>query len=127
MTGKQHDFLQAMLVESTVTKAAKAANISRNTAYKYLNDPAFREELSKRRSECVDDTVRYLQGQLAYCGEVLMGIIQKPDAADQVKINAINSVFANCKAMIEATANIEALERLERIEKQREQDAGDYL
>lgn len=114
MTAKQTAFLKAMLEESTISKAVKAAGISRDTAYKYLKDPSFKAELDKRRSECLNDTVRFLQTKLTLCSEQLISIIEKEDTSDQVKINAINTVFANFKAMAE-TADI--VTRLEQIEK----------
>ncbi len=108
MNGKKIKFLQALLSESTVTKAAEKAGISRSTAHKYLNDEEFQCELAQRKSECIDDTIRYLQGKLALCGEVLVSIIEDPDAADQVKINAINTIYSNCKSMTE-TAEVIAM------------------
>ena len=114
MTQKQIAFLQAMLQYSTITKAAEVAGISQNTATKYLKEPEFQAELNRRRGECLNDTVRFLQSKLTLCSEQLVSIIENPDTADQVKINAINSVFTNCKAMTE-TADI--INRLEQIEK----------
>ena len=114
MTQKQTSFLKAMLEESTIGKAAEKANISRETARKYLKDPGFKAELEKRRSECLNDTVRFLQSKLTVCSEQLVRIIENEDTADQVKINAINTVFSNFKTMSE-TAEIVA--RLEEIEK----------
>lgn len=64
-------FLKSMREESTIVKAAAAANISRDTAYKYLKGPAFKAELDKRRSECLNDTVRFLQSKLTVCSEQL--------------------------------------------------------
>lgn len=113
MTQKQTAFLQAMLKESTVSKAAEAAGISRETAYRYLKDADFVAELNKLRTECLNDTVRFLQGKLTLCSEQLIRIIESEDAADQVKINAINMVFANFRTMFE-TAEVTA--RLEQIE-----------
>ena len=114
MTQKQNRFLLAMLEESTVSKAAEVSGISRDTAYRYLKEPEFQAELNRRRGECLNDTVRFLQSKLTLCSEQLVSIIENPDTADQVKINAINSVFTNCKAMTE-TADI--INRLEQIEK----------
>jgi len=113
MTGKQVAFLQAMLEQSTVTKAAAEAGITRATAYKYLKDPEFKAELTRRRGECIDDTVRYLQSKLAFCSETLVRIIKKPDVSEQVKINAINSVFTNCKALTETAEIIDRLQQIE--------------
>lgn len=113
MTAKQNAFLKAMLEHSTISKAAKEAGIARETAYRYLKNPEFQAELTKRRAECINDTVRFLQGKLAFCSETLIGIVENPDAADQVKINAINAVFANCKAMTETAEIVTRLEQLE--------------
>lgn len=115
MTQKQTRFLQAMLEESTISKAAAVAGISRETAYKYLKEPEFKAELDKRRSDCLNDTVRYLQGKLALCSEQLMKIIENESTADQVKINAINTVFTNVKTMTETADVIARLEAIEQM------------
>lgn len=115
MTAKQTAFLQAMLEKSTIAKAAASAGISRATAYKYLRDQFFQAELTKRRSECICDTVRFLQSSLSICSEKLLEIIQSPNTSDQVKINAINVVFANCKALTETADIIARLEHIEEV------------
>ena len=113
LSSKQNRFLQCLLTESTVMKAAQKAGISRSTAYKYLNDPKFKSCLDSARGECIHDTIRFLQGNFAKCSEELMKIVDNPETADQVRINAINSVFANGKALID---NYEIEERLKQIE-----------
>ena len=115
MTAKQTAFLQAMLEESTITKAAERAGINRTTAYKYLKDKDFKKELNARRTECVNDTVRYLQGKLSLCNETLVSIIENPDTNDQTKINAINAIYANCKSMTETAEIITRLEQVEEL------------
>ena len=113
MTAKMFAFLQAMLEESTIAKAAEKAGISRKTAYVYLHNEEFNAELEKRRSECINDTVRYLQGKLALCGETLVDIIADPDAGSQVKINAVNTIYANCRAFVEQEEIIKRIEKVE--------------
>lgn len=115
MTAKQNAFLKAMLEQSTISKAAASAGIARDTAYRYLKNPEFQAELTKRRGECINDTVRFLQGKLALCSEKLIEIVEKPKTSDQVKINAINAIFANCKAMTETAEVIARLEQLENL------------
>lgn len=63
MTSKQTAFLQAMLEESTISKATAKAGITRKTAYNYMKNEDFQRELTRRRGECINDTVRYLQGK----------------------------------------------------------------
>lgn len=115
MTGKQTKFLKAMLEESTISKAAEKAQITRYTAYKYLKDREFQSELNRRRGECINDTVRYLQGKLSLCNETLVSIIENPETSDQIKINAINAIYANCKAMTETAEIITRLEQVEEL------------
>ena len=113
MNKKQMNFLQALLTETTIAEATKKAGISRSTAYRYLNDPQFKQELNKAKAECISDTIRYLQGNLTACSEELMKIVKNPDTSDQVRINAINTVFQNCKSLID-TCEVE--ERMQQIE-----------
>ena len=97
-----------MLEESTITKAAQKAQISRDTAYKYLKDSDFQKALSERRTEMIDSTIRFLQGKLNLCNETLISIIEDATTAPQVKINAINTIYATCKSMTE-TAELLAM------------------
>lgn len=113
MTAKETAFLKAMLEESTITKAAEKAGITRYTAYKYLKNTNFQKELTKRREECINDTVRYLQGKLALCNETLVSIVENPNTSDQIKINAINAIYTNCKSMTETAEIITRLASIE--------------
>lgn len=113
MNKKQMNFLQALLTETTIAGATKKASISRSTAYRYLNDAEFKQELNQAKAECISDTIRYLQGNLTACSEELMKIVKNPKTADQVRINAINTVFQNCKSLID-TCEVE--ERMRQIE-----------
>lgn len=122
MTQKQIAFLDAMLQCSSISNAANRAGISPNTATKYMKDTTFRAELDRRRNECLDDTVRFLQANLAMCGEALIGIIENEETPPQTKINAINTVFTNFRAMYETLDIANRLAQLEKlIEKEDEQ------
>ena len=105
MNIKKSKFLEAMLTEPTLSAAAEKAKISRTTAYKYLEDPEFESELSRCKTESVEDALRYLQGKLSMCSAVLIDIIQNPNVANQVKLNAIQMVFNQVRTMTE-TAEI---------------------
>ena len=127
MNNRKNKFLMALLEESSITKAAEKAGISRPTAYKFLKDPDFQAELSERKSETIDGCIRYLQGKLALCNETLISIIEDPTTAPQVKINAINSVFATVKSMTETAELLEMSEKVERLSAfVEDQEGGDY-
>lgn len=120
MTGKQAKFLKSMLEESTISKAAEKAGITRKTAYNYLKNKDFKKELNRRRGELVNDAVRYLQGKLSLCNETLVSMIENPDTSNQIKINAINAIYTNCKSMTETAEIITRLEQVEEIIESRE-------
>ena len=44
LTQKQQDFLNAMLTSRTVEEATEKADITRNTAYRYLNNDEWQKE-----------------------------------------------------------------------------------
>ena len=121
MNKKQLNFLQALLTEPSILRATEKAGISRSTAYRYLSNTEFIRELNKAKNECISNTIRYLQGNLSACSEELMSIIKDPETADQVRINAINTVFANCKALFDT---FEVAERLQLIEEQLQEKGG---
>ena len=117
----------AFLGDTPEKIAAEKAGISRPTAYKFLKDPEFQAELSERKSETIDGCIRYLQGKLALCNETLISIIEDPTTAPQVKINAINSVFATVKSMTETAELLEMSEKVERLSAfVEDQEGGGY-
>lgn len=120
MNKKQMNFLQALLTEPTVTAAIKTAGISRSTAYRYLEDADFKRELQKAKGECISDTIRYLQGRYTRCAQHLVRIIEKQDTPDQVRINAINTVFQNCKNLIDACEIEERMRQIEELLQEKE-------
>lgn len=111
---KQIIFIKALLTESTITKACEKASISRVTAYKYLNDEDFKRELNKHQAQSINETSRFLQGQLSECNDTLMQIIRDKNTSPQIKINAINTIYNNCYRFSELTDVINRLEEIER-------------
>ena len=117
MNVKKTKFLQALLTEPTLSAAAEKVPISRTTAYAYLEDPEFEAELTRRKTESVEDALRYLQGKLSMCSAVLIDIIQNPDVANQVKLNAIQLVFNQVKAMTETAEVMRMAPQVEQLAK----------
>lgn len=117
MKPKMRAFLNAYMTCSTVEGAARAAGIGKTTAYKYLKDPEFTQAVRDIQGEGMANAGRYLSQQLAHCSEILLEIIDSPKTAPAVKVQAINAVFANHRAI---TENVEIMERLEALEQLQE-------
>ena len=113
MNQKQTAFLQALLTEPTIKKAAERAGISRATAYKYMHDEEFKTNLEKQKQEVLDSVTTYLQGQLTTCSEELMAIAKDRSNSPQVRINAIAIVFQNARSFIEQESIIKRIAALE--------------
>lgn len=117
LSKKQNEMIIALMEEPTITKAADRLGISRTAIYKNMEKEEFRKELQKRQSECVDASVRYLQGKMESVNTELIRIIENPNTAAQIKVNAINAFYQNLKQMYDMTTTESALEKLKTIEK----------
>lgn len=114
------DVIQAFLLNSRTKDIAEASGLSTKTVSRYKKDPELQKILDERRLEYVKGAVSKLQTVMGECVDKLMEIIRNDETAPQVKVNAIQTVFNQCR---EWTATTEILERLEAIE---EAQKGSY-
>ena len=110
---KREEFLIALMQEPTITRAYKRAGIGKTKAYAFLNDKSFKADLNRLKGEILSSVTSYLQSNLAECSETLMNIIRSDDVSAQVKINAAQVIFSNCKAFTEVVDFLPRLEALE--------------
>ncbi len=128
LTDKQLAFIDAYLSEQDINKVCKKLNITRPTYYKYLNDDAVKQEISRIRLATIENTARYLQDNLSLCSQELVSIIKSKDTAPQIKINAINSIFNNCSKLTEQVDIINELDRInQRLQEQEDKTNGGNL
>ena len=125
LSDKQLAFIDAYLSEQDINKVCKKLNITRPTYYKYLNDDAVKQEISKIRLATIENTARYLQDNWSLCSQELVKIIKSDEIAPQIKINAINSIFNNCNKLTEQVDIISKLESIEqRLSEQEDKTNG---
>ncbi|HOO21917.1 MAG TPA: hypothetical protein PL011_11085, partial [Kiritimatiellia bacterium] len=57
LTPRQQALISALVAEPDVQKAAQAARVGRTTAYTWLKQPGFRDELVRRRDAVLSDAM----------------------------------------------------------------------
>lgn len=123
MTSKQTKFLCELLTSGNKTEAMNKAGISRATAYKYMKEPEFIEELQKRKTEMLNDVCLKMQINIQIATDELVNIIKKSDVSDQVKINAIDCLFRNTKSI---TDQVDILGRIQKLEEGYNHESNNY-
>ena len=115
LTQKQQAFLEAMLTTKTVEDAYKKADITRNTAYRYLSDDDWQKEYKKRRSELTDT----LTSQLLQLGteaiETLESNMTDPDATPATKNTTAKTILDYIYSNHDREQIIEELEEIREI------------
>ena len=115
LTQKQQAFLEAMLTTKTVEDAYKKADITRNTAYRYLSDDDWQKEYKNRRSELTDT----LTSQLLQLGteaiETLESNMTDPDATPATKNTTAKTILDYIYSNHDREQIIEELEEIREI------------
>lgn len=110
---KQAQFLMALLQEPTTEQAIDSMKITRNTAYKYLNDPVFKEALRQARR----DSVMVVSQKLSQAGEravsTLLEVLEDEEAPPSSRVSASRAVL---EYLFRSYENDELLERIETLE-----------
>lgn len=108
--------ISAFLKYDKLSDIAKEIGITRQTAAKYRDDPELQRILSDRRMEFVRAAVSRMQAFMVEGVEKLQEIIRDKDTSPQVKVNAIQLMFSQCKVWLDETDVVERLRILEESE-----------
>lgn len=113
LTQRQNNFLKALLTTSTVEEASQQANITRKTAYKYLNDLDFKEAYRDARRDAMQQVTTTLQVTSVKAVQTLARVLDDTEATPSAKVQASRSVLEFAYRAIELddiTARLEELE-----------------
>ena len=116
LTTAQHRGLVALLTESKLQDAAKAAGVNRTTLYLWLQQPAFQEAYREARRQAITRATSRLQQISSEAVEVLREVMNNKSAQPAARVGAAKTVL---DMALEATetedlaARVEALEREE--------------
>ena len=89
----QRRALAALLAETTIRDAAKAAGLGETTLYRYLRDPDFRAELQARQSELIAAAVASLAGLTGDAVGTLRAAMADPNATTSAKVRAASLIL----------------------------------
>ncbi len=108
--------IQAFLQHDKIVDIMEATGLSRSTIVRYRDSPDFQKALSDRRTVYVETAVTKMQAFMCEGVETLQNIIRDKNTSAQVKVNAIQILFAQCKSWTETVDVLKRLEALENCE-----------
>ncbi len=103
----------AFLNNYKMTDVIRDAGISKNTAYRYRNDPEFQKYLRLRKDEILKAVMNQMQSRMVKDLEKLDEIIDNPESSGQVVINAINYKWHHLRHWTETVDLVNRIEALE--------------
>lgn len=111
--------LASFLKHDKIVDIMADTGLSRSTVQRYRGDPEFQQLLTERKTEFIKTAVNRMQAFMVEGVEVLEGIIRDNETSPQVKINAIQIMFNQCKTWTETADILERLKMLEDAESER--------
>lgn len=117
-TQKQSDFLLAMLDCGIISEAAKRANVSEATAYKWLND-GLNKDLRNIRAGIIEGHLNKLQFATDKAVQCIIEILDDEKSSAGIKLKASQIIL---NTTLKLQENEQIVDRLEEIEKRMEQN-----
>lgn len=111
---KDELIISALLSNPTVKKAATVCKVSEAQIYARLRNAAFKEKYDRARRELLAQSTAYLQGITGEALQKMYQIMNDPDAAPQVQLNAANAIASNSLKMTEQADILAQLEELKK-------------
>ena len=115
LTQKQRDFLDAMLTSRTVEEATEKADITRNTAYRYLNNDEWQKEYRQKRNELTDTLTSHLLQLGTQAIETLESNMTDPDATPATKNTTAKTILDYIYSNYDREQIVEELEEIREI------------
>lgn len=106
------DVITAFLTCSSIKSICEATGKSERTIIRYSQDEELQKEVDKRRKLIIKASVKKMQSALLECVEELLKIV-RADNSPQIKINAMQLLFNQCRTWTEDTDIIERLQKIE--------------
>lgn len=111
---KDELIISALLSNPTVKKAAAICKVSEAQIYARLRNAEFKAKYDRARRELLAQSTAYLQGITGEALQKMYEIMNNPDAAPQVQLNAANAIASNSLKMTEQADILAQLEELKK-------------
>lgn len=105
--------INAFLENDKVVDIMSATGLSRSTIERYRADSKLQRILSERKAVFVEAAVLKMQKTLSESADVLHRIIKNEEISPQVRVNAIQVLFTQCRSWTETADILKRLEALE--------------
>lgn len=105
--------MSALIATGSVRAAAKAACISETSIRTRLNDPDFRAEYEKAKSEILTEACDALAARLTLAVDVLCDVLDSDATPATVKVSAADSILRQGLRYVEAANILRRLDALE--------------
>lgn len=116
LTPRQITALPCFATNTSIESSCEAADISRETYYKWLKNPLFKSELDRLRNEIVSDAVNQLKATTTKAAMTLSLLLERDDnpSVQRAAANDILNHVGKFKELEELQERIEKLESLSR-------------
>ncbi len=94
LSPRQQSALPLIASTSTLAQAARSSGIGESTLYRWLQEPLFREELTRLREESADLAKQELRGVMLRSVSVLAEALEHPDMAIRLRAARYSMSFA---------------------------------
>ena len=105
--------INAFLTHDKICDIMSVTGLSRSTIERYRADPELQRILSERKAAFVEAAVLKMQKTLSESADVLQRIIKNEEVSPQVRVNAIQVLFTQCRNWTETADILKRLEALE--------------
>ena len=112
-TKNNEQILAALVATGSVRAAAKAVGVSETTIRARLNDPDFRAEYEKAKSEILTEACDALAARLTLAVDVLCDVLDSDATPATVKVSAADSILRQGLRYVEVANVLRRLDALE--------------
>jgi hypothetical protein len=101
LTPKQHQAIQALLIQSSVPNAAASVGVSVRSLYRWLDEPTFRLALNTALDKSIDAAARGLVGLTEKAIKVVETVLDNEQIHPATRLRAADLVLSNMLKLAE--------------------------